>query len=62
VGEIAGPLGLALGLAVASGLSLYGAVLVSGLAIRLEWIHLAPAWAPLGVLADPLVLGVSGGA
>ena len=60
MGEIAGPLGLALGLAVASGLSLYGAVLVSGLAIRLEWIHLAPAWASLGVLADPLVLGVSG--
>jgi hypothetical protein len=56
VGEIAGSLGAALGLAVASGLSLYGAVFVSGLAIRLGWLHLAPAWASLGVLADPLVL------
>jgi hypothetical protein len=60
VGEIAGHLGAALGLAVASGLSLYGAVFVSGLAIRLGWLHLAPGWASLGVLADPLVLGVSG--
>jgi hypothetical protein len=56
----AGPLGAALGLAVASGLSLYGTVFVSGLAIRLGWVHLAPAWASLGVLADPIVLGVSG--
>ena len=60
MGEAAGPVGAALGLAVASGLSLYGAVFVSGLAIRLGWVHLAPAWAPLGVLADPVVLGVSG--
>jgi len=58
--EVAGPVGAALGLAVASGLSLYGAVFVSGLAIRLGWVHLAPAWASLGVLGDPVVLGVSG--
>lgn len=58
--EIAGPLGAALGLAVASGLSLYGAVFVAGLAIRLGLVHLAPGWASLGVLADPAVLGVSG--
>ena len=56
----AGPIGAALGLAVASGLSLYGAVFVSGLAIRLGWIHLAPDWSALAVLADPVVLGVSG--
>jgi hypothetical protein len=60
VPETAGPIGAALGLAVASGLSLYGAVFVSGLAIRLGWIHLAPGWAALSVLADPVVLGVSG--
>jgi uncharacterized protein DUF4126 len=60
VAEIAGPIGAALGLAVASGLSLYGAVFVSGLAIRLGWVHLAPAWTALGVLADPVVLAVSG--
>ena len=58
--ETAGPIGAALGLAVASGLSLYGAVFVSGLAIRLGWVHLAPDWAALSVLADPVVLGVSG--
>jgi hypothetical protein len=60
VPETAGPIGAALGLAVASGLSLYGAVFASGLAIRLGWIHLAPGWTALSVLADPLVLGVSG--
>ena len=58
--EVLGPVGAALGLAVASGLSLYGAVFVSGLAIRLEWVHLASAWTSLGVLADPVVLAVSG--
>jgi Domain of unknown function (DUF4126) len=60
VPETAGPIGAALGLAVASGLSLYGAVFISGLAIRLGWIHLAPGWSALAVLADPVVLGVSG--
>jgi hypothetical protein len=55
-----GSLGAALGLAVASGLSLYGTVFVAGLAIRLGWVHLAPAWASLEALADPIVLGVSG--
>ena len=58
--EVAGPLGAALGLAVASGLSLYGAVFVAGLAIRLGWVQLAPTWASLAVLSDPVVLGVSG--
>src|SRR4249920_3660016 len=58
--ETAGPIGAALGLAVASGLSLYGAVFVSGLAIRLGWVHPDLTWASLGVLADPVVLGVSG--
>jgi hypothetical protein len=60
VAETAGPIGAALGLAVASGLSLYGAVFVSGLAIRLGWVHLAPGWASLDVLGDPIVLAVSG--
>lgn len=52
--------GTALGLAVASGLSLYGAAFLTGLAIHLGWVHLAPAWQPLAVLADPVVLVVSG--
>src|SRR5262249_46485077 len=54
------PVGAALGLAVASGLSLYGAAFVSGLVIRLGWVHLAPSWSGLSVLADPVVLGGSG--
>jgi hypothetical protein len=57
---VAGPLGAAVGLAVASGLSLYGTVFVAGLAIRLGWVHLAPEWASLAALADPVVLGLSG--
>jgi hypothetical protein len=60
VGGTTGPIGAALALAVASGLSLYGTVFVVGLAVRLGWVHLGPAWASLGVLGDPVVLGVSG--
>jgi hypothetical protein len=60
VTDVAGSVGAALALAVASGLSLYGAVFLTGLAIRLGWVQLAPAWASLGVLSDPLVLAVSG--
>jgi hypothetical protein len=58
--ETAGPVGAAVGLAVASGLSLYGAVFVSGLAIRLGWVLLGTGWTSLAVLGDPVVLGVSG--
>ena len=58
--DVAGPVGAALALAVASGLSLYGAVFVTGLAIRLGWVELGPTWASLGVLSDPVVLGVAG--
>jgi Domain of unknown function (DUF4126) len=53
-------LGSALGLGLASGLSLYGTALLTGLAIRLGWVTLGPAWSGLDVLADPLVLGVAG--
>ena len=56
----AGPLGAAAALAVASGLSLYGAVFVAGLCIRLGWVQLGPAYSALGVLADPVVLAVAG--
>jgi hypothetical protein len=60
VTDVAGPVGAALALAVASGLSLYGAVFVTGLAIRLGWVELGPTWASLGVLSDPVVLAVAG--
>jgi hypothetical protein len=56
----AGPLGAAVALAVASGLSLYGAVFVTGLIIRLGWVQLGPAFSSLGVLSDPVVLSVAG--
>jgi Domain of unknown function (DUF4126) len=56
----AGPLGAAVALAVASGLSLYGAVFITGLAIRLGWVQLGPSFSALGVLSDPVVLGVAG--
>ena len=52
-------LGTALGLSLASGLSLYGSAFLVGLAIHLGWVHLAPGWQSLAVLADPLVLGIS---
>ncbi len=53
-------LGLALGLASLSGLNLYLTVFVTGLAIRLDWIQLAPAYEGLAVLSDPIILGISG--
>jgi uncharacterized protein DUF4126 len=53
-------LGTALGLSLASGLSLYGAAFLTGLAIHVGWVHLSPAWQPLAVLADPLVLTIAG--
>jgi hypothetical protein len=53
-------LGTALGLSLASGLSLYGAVFLTGLAVQMGWVHLAPGWEPLAVLADPLVLVAAG--
>ena len=52
--------GTALGLAVASGLSLYGATFLTGLLIQLGWVRLVPGWEPLAVLADPIVLTVAG--
>jgi hypothetical protein len=53
-------LGVALGLATLAGINLYLTAFVSGLAIRLGWITLAPQYESLAVLADPVVLAVSG--
>ena len=53
-------LGTALGLGLASGLSLYGTVFVTGLAVHLGWIRLAPEWHGLAVLASPVVLAPAG--
>lgn len=53
-------LGVALGLASLAGLNLYLTVFVTGLAIRFDWIQLAESYHGLEVLADPIVLGISG--
>jgi uncharacterized protein DUF4126 len=53
-------LGTALGLGLASGLSLYGAAFLVGLAVHLGWVRLAPGYEALAVLADPVVLTVAG--
>jgi hypothetical protein len=53
-------IGSALGLSLASGLSLYGAAFLTGLAIDLGWVQLAPQWEALRVLGEPIVLAVAG--
>ena len=58
--EILQLLGVAAGLASLAGLNLYLTVFLTGLAVRFDWINLAPEYQRLEVLADPLVLAVSG--
>lgn len=58
--EILQLLGVALGLAALSGLNLYLTVFATGLAVRLQWISLAEPYTALAVLADPIILSVSG--
>jgi hypothetical protein len=58
--EILQLLGVAVGLASLAGLNLYLTVFLTGLAVRFDWINLAPEYQRLEVLADPLVLAVSG--
>ena len=58
--EILQLLGVAVGLASLAGLNLYLTVFLTGLAVRFDWINLAPEYERLEVLADPLILAVSG--
>lgn len=58
--EILQLLGVAVGLASLAGLNLYLVVFLTGLAIRFDWITLAPAYQKLEVLADPVVVFVAG--
>jgi hypothetical protein len=53
-------LAVALGLAALSGYSLYLTVFLTGLAVHFNWIHLAPQYASLHVLADPTIIIISG--
>jgi hypothetical protein len=52
-------LGVALGLATLSGLNLYLTVLIAGLAIRFDWIHLAERFQSLEALSHPAVITVA---
>src|SRR5438094_859688 len=53
-------LGVALGLATLAGINLYLTVFVTGLAIRMEWIALAPQYHQLEILSDPVIIGIAG--
>ena len=53
-------LGVALGLATLSGVDLYLTVLITGLAIRFDWVHLADRFHSLEALGHPAVLTVAG--
>jgi Domain of unknown function (DUF4126) len=53
-------LGLALGLASLAGLNLYLTVLITGVMVHFNLLHLADQHQTLGVLANPWVMGVAG--
>jgi len=53
-------LGVALGLASLAGINLYLTVFVTGLAVHMNWVVLPPALHDLGVLGDPVIIGVAG--
>jgi len=53
-------LGTTLGLSFTAGLNLYATVLMTGLAIRLDWVKLPPGLEGLSALAHPAVLAVAG--
>src|SRR5258708_13212597 len=52
-------LAVALGLAALSGYSLYLTVFLTGLAVHFDWIHLAPQYPSLWVLAHPPIISLS---
>jgi hypothetical protein len=58
--EVLQTLAVALGLAALSGYSFYLTVFATGLAIRFDWIQLAPQYDSLAVLGSTTVLVVSG--
>jgi hypothetical protein len=58
--EMLQTLGVALGLASLSGVNLYLTVLLTGLAVRYDLLHLADRFQPLSGLAHPMILAVAG--
>ncbi len=53
-------LGVALGLASLAGVNLYLTVLLTGLLVRFDWLHLADKFQHLEVFGHPVVLAVAG--
>ena len=53
-------LGTTLGLSFTAGLNLYATVLMTGLAVRMQWVRLPPGLEGLSALANPVVLTVAG--
>src|SRR3569623_714836 len=58
--DILQELGVALGLASLAGINLYLTVLLAGLAIRFNLLHLATQYHSLEVLGHPAVIAVAG--
>jgi len=58
--DILEQLGSALGLASLAGLNLYLTVVITGLAVDFNWVHLAERHHTLAVLGHPAVLAVAG--
>jgi len=53
-------LALVLGVSALAGINLYLTVLMTGLAMRYQWLALPPEWGSLEVLAHPAVIGAAG--
>lgn len=58
--ELLEQLGVALGLASLAGVNLYLTVLLTGVLVRFDWLHLADKYQHLEVFGHPLVLTVAG--
>ena len=52
-------LGVALGLASMAGVNLYLTVLLAGLMVRFDWIHLADKYEALALLGHPWIIGTA---
>jgi hypothetical protein len=53
-------LGVALGLASLAGINLYLTVLIVGVAIRMDWLHMSGSYQHLDVMGHPWVMAVAG--
>lgn len=58
--ELLEQLGVALGLASLAGVNLYLTVLLTGMLVRFDWLHLADKYHHLEVFGHPVVLAVAG--